>query len=369
MTRILTLALVLMSSGVLGAEQARRRTTLDIYVVDTEGGKATLFVTPSGESVLIDAGNPGGRDTDRILAVMADAGVTAIDHLVLTHYHVDHVGGLAELAARVPIAHYVDHGPTVETREQVSGFQATYADLHAKGTRTIVKPGDRLPVRDLEWRIVTAAGAAIRSPLAGAGARNAACADFQPRDASPMPDENAQSVGSLITFGQFRAIDLGDLLWNEEAALMCPANLVGAVDLYLVSHHGQSNSGSAALVHAVRPRAAVMQNGTRKGATPQALQIMRSSPGLEDVWQLHWSYTAGIEQNSAGVFVANLEDPATMAETLVQTPGQRGARGAGGGAAAHAPAHWIKISARTDGAFTVTNGRNQFAKTYAPRGR
>ncbi len=163
---------------------------------------------------------------------------------------------------------------------------------------------------------------------------------------------------------------------------MCPNNPIGTVDLYLVTHHGLDASGSEALVHGVRPRVAVMQNGVRKGANIQAMQIMRSSPGLEDIWQLHWSYTAGIEHNSAGAFVANLEDPAALAATLAppqpppaggqaQPPaaggGQGGGRGAAAAAAAHTPAFWIKISAESDGTFTVSNSRNGFSKTYRRR--
>lgn len=347
-------------SAALFAAQTRPTVPLEIYVIDTEGGKATLFISPAGESLLIDSGNPGGRDTDRILALFADIGLKQIDHLISTHYHIDHVGGLPELARRIPIRHYLDHGPSVEEREQAPGFQAAYAALHSEAKHTVVKPGDRVPIAGLDWRIVTAGGKALKSPLQGGGRPNAACALSKPKENTRDP-ENGQSVGSVITYGQFRAIDLGDLLWNNELDLMCPSNPVGTVDLYLVTHHGQDSSGSEAVVHAVRPRVAVMQNGTRKGAAIAAMQIMRSSPGLEDIWQLHWSYTAGVEQNSAGAFVANVEDQATLAATLTGPP-----RG-GGPAPPHWPAYAIKISAESNGSFTVTNTRNGFRKTYAKR--
>ena len=123
-----------------------RPKTLDIYVVDTEGGKATLFVSPSGESLLIDAGNPGGRDTDRIMAVDRRGRLKQIDYVLLTHYHVDHIGGLQELAKRIPIKHFLDHGPSVEEREQVAGFQQAYAELYGKASHTVVKPGDKVPI-------------------------------------------------------------------------------------------------------------------------------------------------------------------------------------------------------------------------------
>ncbi len=314
---------------------------LVVYVVDTEGGKAALYVSPTGQTLLIDSGNPGGRDTDRIMAAIADAGVTRIDYLLTTHYHVDHVGGMQELAKRIPIGTFIDHGPTVEEREQVAGFQQAYADLYGKARHLVVKPGDRVPITGLDWRIVTAGGGSLKTPLPGGGKPNALCASFTPKEITNDP-ENAQSVGSVVTFGQFRSIDLGDLLWNKEFELMCPNNPVGTVDVYFVTHHGIDQSGSPVLVHGVQPRVAVMQNGTRKGAAAQAMPTMRTSPGLEDIWQLHWGYGAGIEQNSAGVFIANVDDAATIAGVLTAPPrgggpGRGGAPGAGGPPAAAAP--------------------------------
>ena len=420
MTRLLTCLLCAAALSATASAQGTGAKPLQIYVVDTEGGKAALWVSPTGQSLLIDSGNPGGRDIDRIMAAVTDAGLTRIDYLISTHYHVDHIGGLQELAARVPIGHYIDHGPSVEPREQVQGFQQAYAALYGKAAHTVAKPGDRIPITGLDWRIVTSAGQALKTPLPGGGKPNPACAGFTPKDAA-ADDDNGQSVGSVITFGQFRAIDLGDLLWNKEFELMCPNNPVGSVDVYFVTHHGLDASGSPALVHGVQPRVAVMQNGTRKGAGIQAMATMRSSPGLEDIWQLHWGYTAAIEQNSAGVFIANVEDAATIANVLTAAPRGGGAgRGAGPGgfgpgagatapgaaagpaaqppqgvsgqppsggpagaagpgaagagrggpaaaAAAHTPAYWIKVTAQPDGTFTVSNSRNGFSKTYAKR--
>jgi hypothetical protein len=357
------------------------------------------------------------------MAALADAGVTKIDYLISTHYHVDHVGGMEELAKRISIGTFVDHGPTVEEREQVRGFQQVYAELYGKAKHMVVKPGDRVPITGLEWRVVTSAGQSLKTPMPGGGKANPACAGFTPKDITSDP-ENGQSLGSVITLGQFRAIDLGDLLWNKEFELMCPTNPIGAIDLYLVSHHGTDSSGSSALVHGLQPRVAVMQNGTRKGAGTQVMPIMRSSPGLEDIWQLHWSYGAGIEQNSAGVFIANVEDAATVASVLTAPPRGGGpGRGQGGPPAAaamppataapagapttpaatppaaspapaagapptapplaaagpgtgrgtppppHTPAYWIKITAQPDGSFTVSNSRNGYSKTYAARPR
>lgn len=400
MHRFAIALLTILVAGALAAAQTATTKPLQIYVVDTEGGKAALFVSPTGQSALVDSGSPGGRDTDRIMAAIADAGVMQLDYLVSTHYHVDHIGGLQELAKRIPIATFVDHGPSVEEREQVQGFQQAYAELYGRAKHTVAKPGDRIPITGFDWRVVTSAGKVLKTPLPGGGKVNPACAQFTPKEITNDP-ENGQSLGTVVTLGQFRAIDLADLLWNNEHDLMCPNNPIGTVDLYLVSHHGLDQSGSPVLVHGVQPRVAVMQNGTRKGAGAQAMTTMRSSPGLEDIWQLHWSYGAGIEQNSAGVFIANVDDAATIASVLTAPPRGGGpGRGQGGppatappqgsppGAAAgapvtggalgggrgtppspHTPAYWIKITAQQDGSFTVSNSRNGFSKTYAARPR
>ena len=368
MRRSLLTLVIALAVAVSVAGQTPSRKTLDIYFVDTEGGKATLFVTPSGETVLIDTGNPGARDLERITAVLDHAGVKQIDHLISTHYHVDHIGGMAELAKRLPVRHYVDHGPTVEAKEQVAGFQDTYVALRAQARHSVVKAGDRVPVRDVEWRIVTSAGQALTRPLPGGGQSNAECGTFEKRNAPN--DENGQSVGSVVIFGQFRLIDLGDLVWNDEFNLVCPRNLVGTVDVYVASHHGMDASGSRALVHGIRPRVALMHNGTRKGATVQTYQTLRSSPGFEDVWQLHWSYNGLIEHNPPGVFIANVDDAETVAGILTAPPPVPGARGGGRGGPAlppHVPAHWIKIAAHADGRYTITNSRTGFSKTYATR--
>ncbi len=272
---------------------------------------------------------------------------------------------------KIPVAHYVDHGPTLEAREQVAGFQAAYAELFGAAKHTVVKPGDKLPVTGLYWRIVTSAGQALKTPLPGGGRPNPACKDVEKREDPASPDDNTASVGSVITYGQFRLIDLADLLWNKENELMCPNNPIGTVDVFMADNHGSPSANSPALIHGVRPRVAIIQNGTRKGASVPTMQTLETSPGLEDVWQLHWSYTAGIEHNPAGVFIANVDDAAPIAAVLTAPPptpgtGRGGGGGGGGGnaAAAHTPAYYIKVSAQSDGSFTVTNTRNQFSKTY-----
>lgn len=374
MTRHRLLSLALTAALAAAAPVAAQKSasapagkTLDIYVTDTEGGKATLFVSPSGETVLIDTGNPGARDLGRILQVIGVAGVKKLDYVISTHYHRDHIGGLQALAQRIPIAHFMDHGANIEVPEQVAGFRAAYDSIIAAGAKhTVLEAGDRVPVKGLDWRIVVAAAKPIAAPLPGAGAANAAaCASFQRKPDDAKPDDNSQSVGSMISYGRFRALDLGDLLWNNERDLVCPRNLIGTVDLYLVTHHGLDRSGAPVLVHAVRPRVAVMSNGTTKGGAVATFQTLHTSPGLEDIWATHWSYAGGIEHNPPAAFIANVDRPSQIATVLTAAPG---GQGVGAGDSEHSPAHYIKISARADGSFVVTNERNGFLKEYEKRG-
>ncbi len=359
-------ALFALTASDRAAAQARK--TLDIYVVDVEGGNATLFVSPAGGSVLIDTGNlapeAAARDAERIMAAVKDAGLTQIDHLITTHWHGDHFGGMAELAKRVPIRHFIDHGPTVQPFPALDEFLAkTYPALYANAKHTVARPGDVVSVAGLDWRIVTSAGDTIKTPLPGAGANNPYCASHKPQPVDAT--ENAQSVGSIVTYGRFRVAHLGDLTWNKEFELMCPMNRIGTVDLFIVSHHGQPSSNAEVLVHAIRARAAIMNNGTRKGGQPDAMKIIHSAPGLEDLWQMHFSLLSGQEYTVPGLFIANLldEQPAAMPVTPM-TPPQPGP--ATPPPPAHnGPAYWFKVSAQADGSFTVTNTRNGFSKTYA----
>jgi competence protein ComEC len=335
---------------------AKPQNQLDVYFIDVEGGQSTLFVSPSGQSLLVDTGWPGARDADRILAVAKQAGITQIDYLVLTHYHVDHAGGVVELASRIPIRNFVDHGPTSDKLVNVPQYYAAYLTVRDKGQHILAKPGDKLPITGIDVQIVSAAAKPILEPLPGApgaGAANPLCAGFQPKDEAKDPmvgGENKNSVGMVISLGKFRMVDFGDLTWNKEHDLACPNNLVGTIDLYLVSHHGKETSSLPMLVHAMRPRAAVMNNGANKGAEIPTFETLKESPGLEDLWQLHYAVDAGAH-NAPEQFIANLGTGGTKES----------------GVPDEASANYIMLAARPDGGFTLTNGRSGYSKEYPAR--
>jgi beta-lactamase superfamily II metal-dependent hydrolase len=366
--------ITLLLAGVLFAMSAAAQTqnakTLAIYVIDVEGGNAVLFVSPGRESLLIDTGNGGAaaiRDADRIMAAVKDAEIGQIDHLITSHYHGDHIGGLAELASRIPIRHFIDHGANVQPGPAIDPVLQRYAELHAKVKHTVAKPGDKIPISGMDARIVASAAETIKTALPGAGQPNPYCAGFKTRDVARTEDD--QSVGTHITFGRFRALHLADLQWNREFDLMCPANRIGDVDLWFVSRHGQPTSNSEALVHAIRPRVAIVNNGTRKGGQPDAMKIIHSAPRLEDLWQIHFSVLGGQEYTVPGLFIANpFDEPQTAMPVAAEATPQPGAQ------ATPAPQHngaayWFKVSAQPDGTFTVTNSRNGFSKTYKTTAR
>ena len=309
---------------------------LQIYFLDTEGGQATLLATPSGQSLLFDAGWAGGRDADRIVAAAKDAKVRHLDYVVLTHFHDDHVGGVPDLAERIKIDTFVDHGPTLENTDASRNVYAAYEKVAAKTKHLTVKPGDGLPIKNLTVKVLAAGGERIADPLAGAGTANSYCE----AGAAPLNDdsENSRSLGILVTFGNFRFLNMGDLSQKQELDLACPNNMIGTIDLYLVTHHGADGSNAKALVWGLAPRVAVMENGPDKGGDAATWQVIRDSPGLEDLWQLHHSSSGGPEHNVAEPLIANVDE--------------------------RSDGHYIKVSADQDGNFTVFNSRTRETKSY-----
>ena len=312
---------------------------LEMYFIDVEGGQATLIVAPSGESLLVDTGWPGfgGRDADRIVAVAKKtAKLKRIDYVLITHHHRDHVGGAAALAERFNIGTFVDHGPNVESDKGAKEMDAIYAKALATSKHTVVKPGDAIPVKGLTITVVAANGEHIQQALPGAGQPNPACSGVPLKEQDPT--ENARSVGFVLSWNAFRFVDLGDLTWNKEMDLVCPNNLLGTVSLYLTTHHGMDASNSPAIVQALHPKVAIMNNGARKGGSPSAWNVVRNSPGLEDLWQIHFAVAGGKEANSPDTFIANIDEACE--------------------------GKWLHVSVASDGQFTVTNSRNKFSKTY-----
>jgi len=363
-TSIIFICLVLIVGALLAFGAAN---VLDIYVIDVEGGNATLFVSSSGESLLIDTGNAGAaaaRDAGRIIEAMKDAKLQQIDHLITTHWHGDHFGGMAELASKVSVREFIDHGPNVQPGAAADEFlMKTYPQLYAKGKHTVAKPGDKIGIAGLDVRVVTSAGETIKTALPGGGASNPYCADFKAGDNNA---EDPQSVGVRVTYGRFRTLHLGDLTKNKEFELMCPTNRIGTIDVLLGLHHGQATSNSEVLVHAVRPRVAIMNNGTRKGGEPDVMKTVHLSPGLEDLWQIHFSQLSGQEYTVPGMFIANIIDEPLAAIPVAPISAPAPGPGAVPPPAHNGQAYWIKVSAQQDGSFTVTNTRNGFSKTYKP---
>ena len=338
--------IVLLCLSVSALAQPSRATAADakplqIFFIDVEGGQATLVVSPSGQSLLIDAGWPGfdGRDADRILAAAHQAGLTQIDYVLITHYHRDHVGGVPPLVDGIKVGTFVDHGPNLEDSEVTRVDYAAYEKAIAGHAHVIVKPGWGLPMKGIEVRVLTAAGEHISTPLPLAGEANSYC----PAEPAAAADntENARSIGVLITYGQFRFLDLGDLTKKKELELACPNNMLGTVDLFLVTHHGADLSNSKALDWALHPRVAVIDNGPRKGSSPAAWQIVHDSPGLEDLWQLHYAAESDRDHNV---------DPERIANVKENCEGK-----------------YLKVTATADGTFTLTNSRTGEQKTYAKK--
>jgi len=323
-------------ANTIKSAEASEAAPLTFYWVDVEGGAATIIVTPGGQVILVDTGFPGPRDGERVLSVLRDqVHATAIDYLVVTHYHLDHVGNVPYLAERFPIKNFVDHGESVE-----KGNDKDYLPL-AK-SRITVRPGDSLPVTGVDLTFVTGHGDVLSAPLSGVPAvPNALCAGADPGKKN-LGDENSRSLGFVIRQGNFAFADLGDLLWANEHDLTCPTNLVGQVDLFQVTHHGSDTSNAPQLVSALDPVVAVLDNGPRKGGSAKAYSAVVAAPGTPDVWQLHRALASDDAHNAPEDRIANPQEGDAD------------------------KAHFIKAVV-SGGKIVVTNERNGHSRTYAIR--
>ncbi len=283
---------------------------LQVWFVDVEGGQSTLFVTPDKHSLLVDTGWPehNGRDAGRITAAMAMAGVTRLDAVLITHYHDDHVGGMQALVSKVPVGIFLDHGPNRELNNPstVRGYAQYVMLLDKRGLKhRTMHPGEKLPVPGFDATVVSADGKLLNHALPGGGGANAFCAGADAGQAVPDTTENARSLGFALQWGEARILDLGDLTRDKEKDLMCPINTLGHVDLLVVSHHGWYQSSSPALVNAIAPRVAVMDNGGQKGGSIPVLDALRADPSHPALWQLHFSDEGGVEHNTEANQIAN----------------------------------------------------------------
>lgn len=336
--------LIIIFTFVTATILAQTPAKLRVYFIDVEGGQSTLFVTPSGQSLLIDTGWPDheGRDATRIVAAAKDAGISRIDYVLITHYHDDHVGGVPQLAARILIGTFIDHGSNRELDHGVTehGY-AAYQELLAGGKykHLTVKSGDTLPLTGLTTTVVSADGNLIDHALPGGGQPNPFCAASPLRPADQT--ENARSLGIHIVFGKLRLLNLGDLTWDKERDLVCPANKLGPVDVYIVSHHGWYQSSSPALVDALHARVAIMDNGEQKGGSLPTLKTIAAAPGLEALWQLHASAEGGAANTRADYIANPLGTDAGF---------------------------FLKLTGNEDGSFDVFNPRTAATQHYsAPR--
>jgi len=351
--------------------------TLKIVSVDVEGGGGTLFVTPEGRSLLIDTGWPANygllpspdgakNSAERIAAAAKKLGLTKIDYLITTHYHMDHVGGVVDLVKLMPVDTFIDHGPNVEhlppgvkDDPQLPGgapdiLYPKYLEVIKGHKHIVAKPGQVIQIGSMTDTIVTSNGAVLSKPLAGAGAPNPAC-DTAPAKSTKGDggEENVRSVASVLKFGKVSIAMFGDLSWRKERELSCPTGKLGHVNLLIVTQHGSNISSNPASIADMRPDIALMGSGGKKGGDEEAIKTIKASPGLMALWQTHESF-AHPEWSGDKNMIANLNPPASAvaahAKELFTVPPDQG--------------HAIHAEITAEGKITMTNDRNGYSKTY-----
>ena len=315
----LIFALILCWGRVASAQSAASRPGLEIDFIDVMGGAATLVVTPEHEAILIDSGWPGldDRDPKRIVHVLKDlAGCDHLDHLVTTHWHRDHFGGVEGLARRVRVDHFWDRGLPEDGDARLDFPDGPKADdamgqayrAASRGKRKALRAGDSLPLESLSALVLASGGEVIdtgrRFGETGDRSQNPSCAESPP-DQPVDPSDNARSLAFLFSLGRFQFFDAGDLTWNVEKKLVCPFDLIGRIDLYQVTHHGMDISNHPTLVRTVAPTVAIMNNGPRKGGAPATVKLLRSIPSIQAAYQLHRNLATTAEENTEASLIAN----------------------------------------------------------------
>jgi competence protein ComEC len=352
--------------------------TLKIVSIDVEGGGGTLFVTPEGKSLLIDTGWPSGagllpspdgarNSADRIVAAARKLGVSKIDYVIITHYHMDHVGGVFDLAKRIPIGTFIDHGANAEhlkpgeviPPDLAGGMpDQLYPKFEALITghdHIVARPGQVIQIGSLTDTIVASDAVVMSKPLPGAGAKTAACDTAESKSEKPDGgEENTRSVASLLSFGKVKIAMFGDLSWKKERELSCPVGKLGHVNILIATQHGSVISSNPASIADMHPDIAVVGMGGKKGGDEAPIKTIQASPGLMALWQTHESYAHPSLGAADKNMVANLNPPpaaiAAHAKQMFTSPPDEG--------------HAIHLDVSKDGKVVVTNDRNGFSKTY-----